>query len=110
MRFLSKKRPNQNDDLRKLEKQLMTNLQPVFPRAEFVRELGAKLADKEIITTPKLLISKKVSNGLLVAGGVVGSLIMIITSIRGLISIIGIVGYLIQFLNRDSQGQHTSPA
>ena len=110
MRFFSKKRPNQNDDLRKLEKQLMSTLQPVLPRADFVRELGAKLAEKEIITGPKLLISKKVSNGLLVAGCVVGSFIMTITSIRGLISIIGIVGYLIQFLNRDTQRQKPSPA
>ncbi len=105
MRFLRKKTPDLDNDLRRLEKKLRETLIPVLPRIEFVRELGVKLAQKEIKTIQRFQISKSVSNGLLVAGGVIGSIIMIATSIRGLISIVGIIGYLVRFLNRDTQQQ-----
>jgi hypothetical protein len=109
MRLFQKKQPNNEDELRKMEMRLMTTLQPVLPRAEFVRELGLKLAEKEILITPKFRLNKKLSNGLLVAGGVIGSIIMILTSIRGLVSLIGVVSYLVHFLNKNAHRQHPSP-
>jgi len=109
MRVFKRKEPNYEYDLRKLEMQLKATLQPISPRSEFVQELGAKILEKDIKIGPKFLISGKVSNGLLVAGGVVGSIIMIITSIRGLISIIGVIGYLFRFINKETQRQQISP-
>ena len=110
MRFFRDKKPNTENDLRRLEMRLKATLQPVSPRTNFVRDLGAKLAEKEIIIGPKLILSKRVSNVLLIAGGVVGSVIMIITSIRGMISLISLVGMVYRFLNRDSKRQQPSLA
>ena len=109
MRLFKKNAPDYEHDLKKLEMQLKASLRPVSPRTEFVRDLGAKLVKREIIISPKTLISKNASNALLVIGGVVGSFIMIITSIRGLISILGVVGYLLKYFHRNSKQQQISP-
>ena len=109
MLFLRKKDPNLEHDFRKLEMQLKATLRPVSPRSEFVNDLRVRLSDREIKIGPKIL-SMKISNSLLVAGGIIGSVIMILTSIKGLISLIGMIGIVFRFITRESQRRQTSPA
>jgi hypothetical protein len=110
MGIFKKKEPEFDDELQKLEKQLMETLRPITPRAEFIRDLGSKLAAKEFIIGSKRFMPPSLSSSLLVAGGVIGSVIMIITSIRGLVSIISVLGYLFRNVSRQNQNQKVSPA
>jgi len=103
------KDPNRDEDLKLLESQLTAVLQPLDPRPEFVKSLRFQLATREIQVAPALL-PRKVSNGLLVAGGVVGSILMLITSIRGLISLVSVIGLVFQRFNRNPQNQQITPA
>lgn len=107
MKFLRKNEPDLEQDLRRLELNLMATLQPIAPRTEFVHELRARLAEKEF--GPKLF-SRKIPNHLLIAGGVVGTVIMIATSIKGLISLIGVIGIVFRFFTRESRRHQASPA
>ena len=69
-------------DLLRIEKQLKAVLKPVQPRMDFVDGLRAEL-DLEMAQKMK---SKKVRTGILVAGGIVGAVVMIITVIRTIMS------------------------
>lgn len=93
MRFLRRKDPGLQDELHKLEEELRAALHPVSPGQDFVKGLYFKLISKDIQKAPQH-IPQKISNTLLVVGGLIGSVIMIITSIRGLISLINILGSL----------------
>ena len=73
---------NLSRDLRKIEQRLQQALQPVKPPALFVADLRARL-DQEMAKKAK---TRKVRNGLLVAGGVVGIAALLITVIRKLTS------------------------
>lgn len=111
MMKLFRRVPDQSldQDLKILETQLAATFQRVTPRLEFVNDLRSRLAAREIQPVSALL-PKKVSSGLLVAGGILGSLLMIITGIRGLISLVGVVGLVLQFFNRDAQRRQLAPA
>ena len=67
-------------DLRKIEKRLQQALQPIKPPALFVADLRERL-DQEMAKKAK---TRKVRNGLLVAGSVVGLAALLITVIRKL--------------------------
>ena len=67
-------------DLLKIEGQLQEVLQPISPRTEFVDDLRSRL-DQAMI---KKTTTKKVKIGLLVAGGIVGLAVMVISIIRSL--------------------------
>jgi hypothetical protein len=69
-------------ELRKIEKRLGAALQPIKPPAAFVADLRDRL-DQEMIKKTK---ARKVRNGLLVAGGVVGVVALVVTVIRKLTS------------------------
>jgi len=69
-------------ELLRVESRLKEVLQPVQPRAGFVEELRIQL-DEEMILKMK---SKKVKTGLLVAGGIVGVAVMMITLIRSIMT------------------------
>ena len=69
-------------DLRKIEARLQAALKPIKPPAVFVADLRDRL-DQEMIKKAK---ARKVRNGLLVAGGVVGVLALVVTVIRKLTS------------------------
>jgi len=94
-------------ELKKLERHLELVLNPVAPRLAFINNLKIRLfaGDKPPETSR---IPIKVSNILLVAGGVVGSVLMVIASVRGILSLINILGSFIQ--NRNSQKQQITPA
>ena len=74
-------------DLMKVENKLKKALQPVKPPAMFVSDLHKQL-DLEMA---KKNTAKRVKTGLLVAGGVVGIAVMMITLIRSLISLPGMI-------------------
>lgn len=67
-------------DLLRIERRLQEVFQPISPRTAFVEELRLRL-DQEMVRKTK---SKKVKTGLLVAGGIVGLAVMVITLIRSL--------------------------
>ena len=87
-----------NQDIEELQLKLESTLTPVKPRPEFLAGLQAGLYARDIQMAAFPSISRKISNGLLVAGGVLGSLLMIIASIRGLISLFGLLGSISQRL------------
>jgi hypothetical protein len=92
------------EEIEELETQLVAVLKPVLPRIEFVEGLKAGLLRNQIKQNPFSLSTMSVSKGLLVAGGVVGSIVMIITSIRGLISLFGLIGLLSQRVSKGTSG------
>jgi hypothetical protein len=69
-------------DLLKIENRLKKALQPVQPSLAFVEDLRGQL-DKEMLNKVK---TKKVKTGLLVAGGIVGAVVMVITVIRSIMN------------------------
>ena len=108
---LFRREPDQNldQDLKALETQLAATFRWMTPRPEFVSDLRSRLATREIQPVSALL-PQKVSSSLLVAGGILGSLLMVITGIRGLISLVGVVGLVFQFFNRNAQRRQLAPA
>jgi hypothetical protein len=74
------KKSNLSKDLLRIEGRLQEVFQPISPRISFVEELRLRL-DQEMVKKTK---SKKVRTGLLVAGGIVGLVVMVITLIRSL--------------------------
>ena len=69
-------------ELLRVESRLKEVLQPVQPRAGFIEELRIQL-DQEMVQKIK---SRKVKTGLLVAGGIVGVAVMLITLIRSIMT------------------------
>ena len=67
-------------DLLRIEGQLQEVMQPISPRPAFVEELRLRL-DQAMIKKTK---TKKVKVGLLIAGGIVGLAVMVISIIRSL--------------------------
>ncbi len=72
-----------NRDLIKVESRLQKAFQPILPPSGFVEELRI-LLDQEMVKKTK---TKKMQKGLLVAGGIVGLAVMVITIIRSLTSL-----------------------
>ena len=79
-------------DLLRIESKLKEVFQPISPPAAFVSDLRIQL-DQEMV---KKNTSKKVKNGLLLAGGVVGIVVMMITLIRSLIALPGVIKSLME--------------
>jgi predicted PurR-regulated permease PerM len=69
-------------DLRRIEGRLQQALRPVTPPAAFVEDLRERL-DQEMAKKQK---TRKVTSGLLIAGGVLGVVALLITVIRSLTS------------------------
>ena len=69
-------------DLMKIENRLQEVLHPITPPVTFVQGLRGRL-DQEMVRKQK---SRKVTSGLLIAGGVLGAVALLITVIRSLTS------------------------
>ena len=69
-------------ELLRIENRLNDVLQPVQPRTGFIEELRIEL-DEEMVQKMK---SKKVKTGLLLAGGIVGVAVMVITLIKSIMT------------------------
>lgn len=108
MKLLKRKKTDLDEDLKLLEMKLREFLQPVPPRTEFVTELYSKILSSDYQNSSKIL-PINIPNKLLVAGGIIGSILLLITSIRGLISFLGFAGLLINYLQRNSRRQEITP-
>lgn len=92
------KRKQYDIDLSKLESRLAETFRPIAPRREFVDDLRSRLMAHRSPSAQDIVIQNQqaVPRGWLVAGGVVGSLLMLIVSIRGLLSIAGLISLFVQ--------------
>lgn len=93
------KKTELDQDLQALEGRLQETLIPVAPRAEFVEGLRKSL----LVQLSGVEISPKVQNqnlqtGLLVTGGIVGSIFVVLAGIRGIVSLFGVAALLISWL------------
>lgn len=87
--------------LKRIETKLQSALQPVEPRADFVADLHNRL----MIEMENKTKTRKVKKGLLVAGGIVGGTVMLVTIIRTLTSWDEFTDSLSQFINRNKKEQ-----
>lgn len=85
-------------DLKVMKDRLAATLLPVIPRQEFVSDLRSRLMAHAARSAPDLIIRQEpaVSRGWILAGGVAGSLLVLIMSIRGILSIAGLIGLFVQ--------------
>ena len=85
-------------DLSKVERRLAETLRPIAPRQEFLDGLRSRLVAHQSHSAQDLVVrsNRAFPRGWMVAGGVVGSLLMLVVSIRGLLSIVGLIGLFIQ--------------
>lgn len=106
------KRKKQRQELEEIEEKLDAVLCPVEPRQEFVGDLRERLMSRFAVEVADSAedAERESSTGWLLAGGVIGTVLMLITSIRGLLSIAGLVGLLIQYFNQRKQGPASQPA
>jgi hypothetical protein len=105
-KFFRKIDPSVKAELESLEASLAATLIPVKPRPEFVRDLRTQLFDLSPEIEPKTA-PPRFQNILLIVGGILGGLLMVIASIRGLISLIGVTGLILQHFRR--QGRAPQP-
>lgn len=87
--------------LKRIENKLQSSLQPVEPRAEFVEDLHNRL----MMEMEQKTKTRKVKKGLLVAGGIVGGMVMVVTIIRTLTSWEEFTDSLSQFISRNKKEQ-----
>ena len=109
MNLFKRKDPDLEADLRKLENLLHSTLKPVSIRPEFMTYLGARLFAGDIPPVQER-IPRQLSNFLLVVGGLIGSLLMIAGGVKGLISLIGMIGQVIQRLQKSTHSSEPTPA
>lgn len=109
MRIFKRKDSGLDKELGKLEQTLDFLLYPVPPRPTFIKTLKAKLLSDEQQQEPSRL-PFKISDALLITGGVVGSILMVIASIRGILSLISVLSPKMQNINKNSQKQQPSAA
>ncbi len=98
------KKNETNEDFQGLELKLQTTLIPVIPRPEFIAGLRKSLLKQvpEINLTLEPQ-SQKLQTGLLITGGVLGAMAMVLTGIRGLVSVVGVIGLLLSIIKQYSQ-------
>ena len=92
--------------LKKIEARLEREMQPVTPQSAFVAQLGKQLREEMARKTK----AKKVRKGILVAGGIVGGLVMAVTLIRTLTSWDGFVEFLSGMFSRRKEKHQTASA
>ena len=113
MRYLDKllswqKKSELVEELQDLEKILHENLIPVDPRPQFVNDLRRALLRQFINAEISPSRQHKILHtGLLVTSGILGSIVVIITGIRGVVSLVGVVGLVISWFKQNS---HSSVA
>ena len=109
MRNIFKKRSKEDAVIVELEKKLQTAMQPVSPRREFVVDLHRQLMSRKPEISLAQQYQQNVNRWLLVSG-IVGSILMLITSIRGIVAIFGVINLLTQRFNRNPLPPETVPA
>jgi hypothetical protein len=92
-------------DLQLFEIKLQHILLPVKPNTMYVNSLKRNLNQRfsELELQPSQPKHTVLQTGLLLSGGFIGSFFVVLTGLRGLISVIGLVGLLINRYKRYSQ-------
>lgn len=93
---------NQTENLKVIGRELEGILRPVMPRQEFVRDLRSRLIAHSFQSVP-VPAGQPVNRGLLLAGGVVGRLFVLLTTVRGILAVIGLIGLVVQRFGRDKR-------
>jgi len=81
----------EDESFQELEYYLRTVLKPVEPRADFVSDLGARLAGAPYT---KQRLPVRLQYALLAAAGLISSLIIVITGIRATLTLLGAMGLM----------------
>lgn len=98
------------NEFQHLERRLESSLLPVTPRPEFVQDLRGRLMNHVSLSDQTSTIPDEIPRGWLVAGGVVGSILMLLINLRGLLSLVGVFGLLYKYLSDDKNRPASQPA
>jgi hypothetical protein len=109
MRNIFRKKTEVENEIAVLENQLRATLLPVFPRLAFVVDLQNQLKKRHLGLPPVQQPQQNSSRWLLVSG-VIGSILMLITSIRGIVALYGVINLLVQRTNRNALPRRAAPA
>jgi len=90
------------EELSTLENYLRVALQPITPRPEFIDDLRRDLKNSRMHPFVRVL-PDTLQKGLLVVGGILGGVLVFWTAIRGLLSLIGMIGVLVAWIHRRVQ-------
>ncbi len=93
-----------DSEMLNFEKKLGMVFRPVEPRKEFVSGLRMRLMKHEV-QPAATVVPQWVKNPYVIAGGVVGGLVILFTGIRAIISITGGIGILFYHMNQKSKDQ-----
>ena len=92
-----------DEEVRGLEAKLLANMIFIPPRPDFVAGLRQSIM-RQIPEEVELAIStqkKRVQTGLLVAGGIFGGFLMLVSGIRGLVSLVGAMTLLVNWIRQN---------
>jgi len=94
-----------DEDLQRVETELSEKLIQIEPETQFVIALRQNLLKQlpNVELTPSPPQHQVLQTGLLVAGGILGSVFVLLTGVRGFISFIGIVGLVISWIKQNSR-------
>ncbi len=90
------------EDLHYIERDLTGALRPVVPHQEFIHDLRSRLIAHTFQSVP-VIAEKPMDRRWLLAGGVVGSLFVLLNTFRGVLTLIGLIGLLVQILVREKR-------
>lgn len=90
------------EDLQHIERNLTGALRPVVPRQEFIHDLRCRLIAHTFQSVP-VNAEKSMDRRWLLAGGVAGSLLVLLTAFRGILTLIGLIGLIVQILAREKR-------
>ncbi len=100
-----------DEQTRRMEALLEETLTPVAPRPEFAAELRqnlvARFPRRNTVTLAEPEQSGKLQAAVVVASGILGSLLLIMSGIRGIISLAAAILLLVSWLRQNTQ--HQSP-
>ena len=109
MRNIFRKKSEVEAEIAEFENLLRVTMRPVSARPGFVADLQNRLMNRgpETLTITE---PQQSTNRWLLVSGIVGSVLMLITSIRGLVALYGVINLLVQRFNRNTLPGEASPA
>ena len=95
-------RKTPKEELRYIERDLTAVLRPVVPREQFLHDLRSRLVAHSFQSVP-VVTGKPIDNRWLLAGGIAGSLFVLLNAFRGILTLIGLIGIIVQILGRQKR-------
>ena len=90
-----------------IERDLSGALRPVVPREQFLHDLRSRLIAHTFQSVP-VVTEKSINSRWLLAGGVAGSLFVLLSAFRSILTVIGLIGIILQIFSREKRT--TAPA